>query len=197
MIQLRIDPAARAVTLLVTAMSIPAFAQTSVEACRAISDPQQRLACFDAASGGATEPLAPVATPSLAAPAPQEPPNVQVAPKAPVAPPGPAVQSVVTTRPPTPPPGPPAQTTFGAESLPPQANAAKKIQAQVLGTFRGWERGTELKLDNGQVWVVVDVQTPYFTRRESPEISIRKVSAGSYLAKVEGSNRIAQVRRVK
>lgn len=114
--------------LLGLAMASPAVAQgtASLQACRALTDPAARLACYDALPLPAAAP-APAATAAPAAAAP-------VAPAAPAA---------------------TAQSNFGLEAKTAQ-DAPDAIDSSIEGRFEGWDGKTRIKLANGQVWQVTD-----------------------------------------
>ena len=72
------------------------------------------------------------------------------------------------------------------------------IVAHVAGPFRGFAKGREYTLDNGQVWRQTDEATLVGARLENPEVRINPSLIGNswYLA-VKGFNTRAKVERVK
>lgn len=72
------------------------------------------------------------------------------------------------------------------------------IVARMPGPFRGFARGREFTLDNGQVWRQTDNAELVGAKLESPEVRITPSIAGNawYLA-VKGYNTRAKVERVK
>ena len=76
--------------------------------------------------------------------------------------------------------------------------SAEPVVGQISGEFRGFGRGREYTLDNGQVWRQVDTATLAGARRDSPKVRITPSVVGNawYMA-VDGYNTRAKVERVK
>ncbi|MGN6153698.1 MAG: hypothetical protein ACTHOH_17095 [Lysobacteraceae bacterium] len=72
------------------------------------------------------------------------------------------------------------------------------VVAHIAGPFRGFGKGREYTLDNGQVWRQTDEATLVGARMENPEVRINPSRIGNswYLA-VQGYNTRAKVERVK
>lgn len=72
------------------------------------------------------------------------------------------------------------------------------IVAHIAGPFRGFGKGREYTLDNGQVWRQTDEASLVGARLENPEVRINPSMIGNswYLA-VKGYNTRAKVERVK
>jgi hypothetical protein len=72
------------------------------------------------------------------------------------------------------------------------------IVARMTGEFRGFGKGREFTLDNGQVWRQIDTATLVGAKLDSPEVRINpsQISNAWYLA-VKGYNTRAKVERVK
>lgn len=68
----------------------------------------------------------------------------------------------------------------------------------ITGEFRGFSRGREYILDNGQVWRQTDAATLVGARRENPAVRITPSLVGNawYMA-IEGYNTRAKVERIK
>ena len=68
----------------------------------------------------------------------------------------------------------------------------------ITGEFRGFARGREYTLDNGQVWRQTDAATLVGARRENPAVRITPSLIGNawYMA-IEGYNTRAKVERIK
>jgi hypothetical protein len=68
----------------------------------------------------------------------------------------------------------------------------------MTGEFRGFGKGREFTLDNGQVWRQIDTATLVGAKLDSPEVRINpsQISNAWYLA-VKGYNTRAKVERVK
>jgi len=76
--------------------------------------------------------------------------------------------------------------------------SSEPIVARMQGEFRGFQRGREYTLDNGQVWRQVDEATLVGARLASPGVRITPSKIGRvwYLA-VDGFNTRAKVERVR
>lgn len=146
--------------------------------CAAIAEPAARLACYDRLH-------APQATPAPAEPAAR--PTVEPA-AATAAIPAPA--AVIETE------------RFGAEALPARPSdpdvpdVPEAIESRISGLFKGWEKNSEFKLDNGQVWRCVNCRDVYY-QVESPAVTVKRGFLGSYWLQVEGLNTRATVKRIK
>ena len=75
---------------------------------------------------------------------------------------------------------------------------SEPIVARMQGEFRGFRKGREYTLDNGQVWRQIDDATLAGVRLDAPSVRINPSIMGNawYLA-VEGYNTRAKVERVK
>ncbi|MBA3849498.1 MAG: hypothetical protein C0502_05810 [Opitutus sp.] len=60
--------------------------------------------------------------------------------------------------------------------------AADIIRTRIAGPFRGWEKWTVFRLENGQTWAVDGggVEPRFFGLRENPEIEIRPAAFGTW-----------------
>ena len=72
------------------------------------------------------------------------------------------------------------------------------VVAKITGEFKGFAKGREYTLDNGQLWRQTDGATLVGVKLDSPEVRINPSIAGNawYLA-VKGYNTRAKVERVK
>ncbi|MBF6025656.1 hypothetical protein [Lysobacter niastensis] len=76
--------------------------------------------------------------------------------------------------------------------------SSEPVTGHISGDFRGFGRGRNYTLDNGQVWEQVDDATLAGTRLTSPQVKISPSLVGnSWYMSVEGFNTRAKVRRVK
>jgi hypothetical protein len=75
-------------------------------------------------------------------------------------------------------------------------NGHEQIQSRILGFFEGWGPRTLLKLENGQVWQVIDGGRAVIDRRD-PVVRISRGLLGSFVFEVEGRNSTARVQRVE
>ncbi len=88
--------------------------------------------------------------------------------------------------------------TFGLENEHPRAAEISSFSARIKGRLDGWERGTRLELDNGQVWeVVADRSTRISPALDDAEVTIRRGFMGGFRLRVDAHNRSTQVRRVE
>ena len=71
-----------------------------------------------------------------------------------------------------------------------------RVESRIVGHFEGWERGTRIELENGQLWEVVGDDDRYFVA-ESPKAKIEPGSFGSWFLSVDGLSARAVVRRVR
>jgi len=63
---------------------------------------------------------------------------------------------------------------FGLRKPDPQ-DAVKSIKAHIVGAVKSWDKGTQFKLDNGQVWKVVDDGARYYEGiPDNPEVTIER-----------------------
>lgn len=72
----------------------------------------------------------------------------------------------------------------------------ESITARIIGRFTQWERGTLIRLDNGQVWKCVDEKFSIYPRvPENPEVEITRGMRG-YTLEIKAIGRRLWVRRV-
>jgi len=76
--------------------------------------------------------------------------------------------------------------------------SSEPVVGRIVGEFRGFSRGREYTLDNGQVWRQVDAATLVGARRTDPQVRITPSLIGNawYMA-IEGYNTRAKVERIK
>ena len=67
---------------------------------------------------------------------------------------------------------------------------------RIQGTFKGWDKGLIVTLENGQKWKVVSNSRGYI-KLNSPKAVIERAFFGSYKMRVEGYTPVAKVKRVK
>lgn len=75
-------------------------------------------------------------------------------------------------------------------------DSAGPVRSEIRGEFRGWQKGDKIRLENGQVWEVID-GTLAIPPTPLAKITIEPGFMGSWLMKVEGYNAAARVRRVR
>lgn len=76
--------------------------------------------------------------------------------------------------------------------------SSEPITGRIAGEFRGFGRGRNYTLENGQVWQQIDDASLAGVRKDSPEVKITPSLVGNawYLA-VGGYNTRAKVQRIK
>jgi hypothetical protein len=100
-----------------------------------------------------------------------------------------AAAAPVVLPPPVVPPVP-AADAFGK----PQENPS--IEARIVGSFITWKRGTLVRLDNGQVWKVMDESGEYYPDlEENPEVTITRGLTG-YRMTIKALRKKVGVKRV-
>jgi hypothetical protein len=138
-----------------------------LQACRAISDPARRLACYDDL---------PLPAPGATVPAAAAQPGTQAAPAA-------AAHD-------------PAAFGFEAKAAQATQAALPSIGSYIPGRFEGWRPRERIKLANGQVWQVVDDSTAVMNVVD-PKVTVRRGALSAFYLEFEQSNRTARVRRVE
>ncbi|HVT31558.1 MAG TPA: hypothetical protein VHE32_02865 [Rhodanobacteraceae bacterium] len=73
------------------------------------------------------------------------------------------------------------------------AATADRIVSRIAGDFVGWEKGTVLKLANGEAWEVRDDEPLIASRENAPAVTIEKGLIGGWRLSVEGHEEIAHV----
>ncbi|AOE49517.1 hypothetical protein [Kangiella sediminilitoris] len=161
-------------------------AASTAEDCAAITDDTKRLQCYDAflksQKAKQEESKSEVTQPEQTAP-------IKPAPK-PIAPPKPTAPAE---------PEPTAEEKFGAEKLEKSSEESKeldRIESRAKGNYKMWERGLEVKLENGQVWEITESRSSYH-KVKNPKVTIEKGMFGSYFLRIEGLNKGFRVERIK
>ena len=72
----------------------------------------------------------------------------------------------------------------------------EEFTSNIKGTFKGWYGNTLFELENGQVWQQVGGGSQPMNL-ESPSVTIRPGSFGSWRLQVEGYNQTATVKRIR
>lgn len=157
--------------LAATAICTPALAQNDgVPRCQGLAEPAARLACYDSLF------------PPRAAPAPN-PPQTSAATAAPAASSAPAA--------------PPSEAVaqFG---LPQKAKPTEieTIESTVAANFTGWGPNDRIRLQNGQVWEVVDGSSGTITP-DMRRVKVRRGLFGAFFLDFEGLTKSPKVRRLQ
>lgn len=140
--------------------------------CPVVQDAAARLACYDAAfppRAAATSQPAPTAPAALASP-PAKPSASAPAPADPAA-------------------------QFGLQQRL-RPGELESIESRVVATFEGWGPNERIRLENGQVWEVVDGSSGTITPAMR-KVTVRKGAFGSYFLDFEGLTKSPKVRRVQ
>lgn len=134
--------------------------------CRHVVDATARLACYDAIPYVAAQATGPASAPSAA------------------------------TRPADPPSAPrSALDRFGLVGRSP-ADELQSIASSVGADFSGWGPNERIRLDNGQVWEVVDGSSGS-VGPANRKITVRRGALGSFFLDFEGLNSSPRVRRIR
>lgn len=184
-----------ALALGVLALTVAGFARAAAPdaqaACRLIVDNAKRLACYD---GLAQDKAA--AAPSAAAVAVPAPAPAPLAPTAPLATSN--SSGVVVSGASGAPAVTPAKIEFGAETVQKayDQEGVNSLSAHLVGDIDGIKKGTELRLDNGQIWQSID-DHDYMYEGDKPALTINRNFAGSYWMRLENSKFNVRVSRVQ
>lgn len=71
------------------------------------------------------------------------------------------------------------------------------IEARLEGEFRGFGKGRQYTLDNGQVWEQIDDASVAGVRRQAPAVKVTPGLLNVWYLQIEGLNTRAKVRRTK
>jgi hypothetical protein len=74
---------------------------------------------------------------------------------------------------------------------------SEPIESELAGEFKGFMKGRQYVLENGQVWQQIDDARLAGVRRDSPAVSIKPGLMGNWFLRVEGFNTPAKVQRIK
>lgn len=176
--------------LLVVLLALPGFTLPTLgdeldwSRCRAISDDAARLACYDALGPA---PAAAAAAPGAAAADTAEQVGTTSEP-ATVAggEPAPARASV---------PSPDPSAAFGIREKAAEPRSSHMV-SRIPGTFRGWNAGSIITLENGQAWQIADGTSGVYTL-ENPQVRVERGLFGVYVLRIDGANRAPKVKRLQ
>ena len=141
--------------------------------CRRVADAVERLACYDAIP----HPVAPPVRPSSAAHTAEQ----RASASAPAA--APARVS------------PPGADTFGLPSRA-RTQELQSIRSTVGADFFGWGPTERIRLENGQVWEVLDGSSGT-VGPVNRQVTVRRGALGSFFLEFEGLNISPRVRRLR
>lgn len=86
-----------------------------------------------------------------------------------------------------------SDATFGLNSHP---GDRKALMSTIPGRFDGWLPTTRFRLENGQIWVVVDGSSAAYWL-ENPRVSVVRGAMGAFYLEVEGTSISVRVRRLQ
>jgi len=93
-------------------------------------------------------------------------------------------------------PAAPAGAPDDTDSFGKPAKSGGTLTARIVGMPKEWQRGTQFKLDNGQVWQSVDDSSEYYPNvPENPEIVITHGMLG-YRMEIKAIRRRVWVKRI-
>ncbi len=138
--------------------------------CRELKDAAPRLACYDALPVSAPVRAATIAAPAEAVPSTVPPPALAVTRQE-------------------------KENAFGFE-MRPKKEQLDEVVSYIEGKFEGWGPHSQIRLANGQVWLVVD-GSEVVVIATNPKVIITRGSFGSMFMEIEGSNGGPKVRRLK
>jgi hypothetical protein len=137
-----------------------------VKACHQMTDPTRRLACYDA----------------LALPAEFNTTAMNTATAMPVT-------ATMTTADPV--------AKFGQEAIKqPAGTELKQIESRISGKFHGWHAGSQLELENGQVWRIADGSEAIYELQD-PKVIVHRGMLGAFFLEIEGVGFQMRVTRVR
>lgn len=70
------------------------------------------------------------------------------------------------------------------------------VESRIPGRFEGWSPGTRIRLENGQVWQVVDGSRGVYWL-DAPRVKVSRASFGTFMLEIEGARLAPRVRRVE
>ena len=89
-----------------------------------------------------------------------------------------------------------APPDFGLPERPAEAPGPNQTASRHIGEFRGWSGNTICRLENGQIWRQAAAGRMHWVV-DSPLITVRRTSIGTYWLSLEGVNTQVRVRRVE
>lgn len=147
--------------------------------CRAISDDAARLACYDALGPATTAaPAAGTARQPAAVPKPATVTAGELAPAA-------QASERSQAQP---------EAGFGMKQKAPEQRPSH-IVSRIPGSFRGWNAGSIITLENGQAWQIADGSSGVY-RLENPQVRVERGLFGAYVLRIDGANRAPKVKRL-
>lgn len=70
------------------------------------------------------------------------------------------------------------------------------VESRIVGLFEGWEPNARIRLENGQVWQVIDGSRGA-ARLRDPKVKVTRGTFGTFFLEIEGKNQAPRVRRVE
>ena len=87
----------------------------------------------------------------------------------------------------------PAVGSAAPAAAPAPAGSKDKYSARLVGEFKGWEKGTVLRLADGSAWEVRDDEPFIAHSASSPMVSVEKSLIAGWRLSVAGYNEVARV----
>lgn len=97
-------------------------------------------------------------------------------------------------------PAPEVESSQDSKIVYSDARTIQKIEARLIGDFKGWNKYSIFKLDNGQIWRAVrsNARTKKMgAALKDPKVTITRGAIGSYDLRIEGVFGKLKVKRVK
>jgi len=170
-----------------------AFGQQSADECADLDDDRERLECYDRFFSGRQDNQsdnAGAGTEAREAPAPRARSERAAASRS-----SPSRETRRSSRPEPEAEPESAEERFGLErdlvSI-----GSDDLSGTAVGDFGMWQRGQRVRLENGQVWEVVDYNR-IFHKASNPEVTIKKGFLGSYYMHMDGLGKGIKVKRLK
>lgn len=86
---------------------------------------------------------------------------------------------------------------FGQETVKqPAATELKQIESRIPGMFHGWRAGSQLQLENGQVWRIADGSEAIY-ELQNPKVTVHRGMLGAFYLEIEGVGFQMRVVRVR
>ena len=92
--------------------------------------------------------------------------------------------------------GAPIKHRDGSTTFYPDSSDREVIESNIVGDFSGWYGNTQVTLENGQIWKQSE-SGQKTSRMNSPKVTIKPMSFGSWIMYVDGCGCEVRVRRVK
>ena len=75
--------------------------------------------------------------------------------------------------------------------------SSEAIESTLVGEFKGFAKGRQYTLENGQVWEQIEPASLEGVRRTNPKVSVKPGMFNNWFMRIDGYNTAAKVRRIK